>query len=67
MALGDAPNDIEMVEAADFGVIVANPAHAPLPALAGEADGRIIRTEKVGPAGWSEAVMRIVSRLDIQR
>lgn len=64
IALGDAPNDIEMLEAADFGVIVANPAHAPLPPLKGEAEGRIIRTPKPGPTGWNAAVLHYLSRLE---
>lgn len=66
IALGDAPNDVEMISAADYGVIVANPSHAPLPALPGEKDGRIIRTKKPGPEGWSLAVLRILSDLGIQ-
>lgn len=57
LALGDAPNDIAMLERADFGVIVANPAAAPIPALPGEKDGRISRTQKEGPQGWSDAVL----------
>ena len=65
IALGDAPNDVEMIKAADYGVIVANPGHAPLPTLPGEKGGRIIRTKKPGPEGWSEAVMRILSDLGI--
>lgn len=56
IALGDAPNDIEMLQAADIGFIVANPAHAPLPELAGEKTGRILRTGKTGPFGWAEAI-----------
>jgi len=46
-------------------VIVANPSHAPLPTLDGEKTGRIIRTKKPGPEGWSGAVMRILSTLGI--
>ena len=61
LALGDAPNDIEMIEAADFGVIVANPAHEPLAELQGEALGRIRRTRAIGPAGWNEAVLAILT------
>ncbi|MFP4303611.1 MAG: HAD-IIB family hydrolase [Rhodosalinus sp.] len=61
LALGDAPNDIEMLEAADRAAIVANPHRAPLPALGGEATGRILRTDLPGPAGWSLAVERILS------
>jgi mannosyl-3-phosphoglycerate phosphatase len=61
LALGDAPNDVEMLEAADRAAIVANPHRAPLPRLAGEAEGRILRTDLPGPAGWSWAVERILS------
>lgn len=60
VALGDAPNDIAMLLAADIGVIVANPQHEALPPLEGEADGRIRRTSLPGPAGWNEAVLSII-------
>lgn len=60
VALGDAPNDIEMLETADIGVIVANPHGAALPELDGEKAGRIIRTGKPGPEGWNESVLRII-------
>lgn len=60
IALGDAPNDVEMLEHADFGFIIANPAHAPLPNLEGEAEGRIMRTTLIGPAGWNEAVNSVL-------
>lgn len=56
LALGDAPNDIEMLEAADFGVIIANDHSVPLPPLPGETAGRIIRTALPGPEGWADAV-----------
>lgn len=57
MALGDAPNDIEMIEAADHGVIISNSHGADMPTLSGEQTGRIIRTEKPGPEGWNIAVL----------
>ena len=60
IALGDAPNDVEMLQAASLGVVVNNPHAAPLPPLVGEADGRIIRTKPVGPSGWNEAVLKYV-------
>lgn len=66
IALGDAPNDVEMLETADFGVIVANPHRAPLPPLQGENDGRIIRTTLAGPAGWNVAMMDLIARLDLK-
>lgn len=63
LALGDAPNDREMIEAADYGVIIRNPHGPGLPPLPGEATGRIIRTQAIGPAGWNEAVLSIGARL----
>lgn len=67
VALGDAPNDIEMLEAADFGVIVANPHRRPLPLLRGEKEGRIIRTLEVGPAGWNTAILDLLARLNLTK
>lgn len=67
VALGDAPNDIEMLEAADIGVIVANPHGQPLPRLRTETPdtvtGPVRRTQKPGPDGWNDAVLRIASTL----
>ncbi len=63
VALGDAPNDVEMLETADHGIVVANPHHAPLPELAGERQGRITRTAKPGPDGWAEGLEALLSRL----
>lgn len=59
LALGDAPNDAAMLEAASIGVIIANPHGTPMPKLAGEAEGRIRRTQKAGPEGWNLAVLAI--------
>ncbi|NSX55842.1 HAD-IIB family hydrolase [Parasulfitobacter algicola] len=61
IALGDAPNDIEMIMTADIGVIVHNPHHDALPDIDGERDGRIIRTKLSGPAGWNAALQQILS------
>ncbi|WP_010137449.1 HAD-IIB family hydrolase [Oceanicola sp. S124] len=63
IALGDAPNDREMLEHADIGVIIANPHGAPLPELRGERDGAILRSQKSGPAGWNEMMLKLTSRL----
>lgn len=57
LALGDAPNDVEMLEAATAGVIVRNDHATPLPRLDGEAAGRIGRTDAPGPEGWNRAVL----------
>ncbi|QUJ76746.1 HAD-IIB family hydrolase [Sulfitobacter albidus] len=63
LALGDAPNDTEMLEAADYGVIIANPHRAPLPPLKGEAAGRILRSAAPGPKGWTDSVCGLLDRL----
>lgn len=65
-ALGDAPNDTEMLEAADFGIIVANPHRAALPPLAGEASGRITRTDQEGPEGWNTGLLALIARLELK-
>lgn len=65
VALGDAPNDIEMIETADFGVIIANPHHPPLPPLAGEQDGRVLRSTASGPSGWNTAILTLLARLNL--
>lgn len=62
MALGDASNDIDMLQAADTGVIIANPSAAPLPTLVGEKEGRIVRTTEVGPEGWNKAVLEFLQK-----
>lgn len=65
LALGDAPNDSEMLQTADRGVIVANPHGAPLPQLPGEAEGRITRTILPGPEGWNAAVLALLDDISL--
>lgn len=67
IALGDAPNDIAMLENADIGIIVANPARPPLPQLRNETSGRIIRTTDAGPKGWNQAVLDAIDRFDLKK
>ncbi|MBV6659030.1 MAG: HAD-IIB family hydrolase [Devosiaceae bacterium] len=59
IALGDAPNDLEMIEAADHGVIVHNPHAPPIETLPSERHAGTIRTQLAGPAGWSEAIVHL--------
>lgn len=65
IALGDAPNDVQMLEQADYGVVVANPHRPALPPLKGEAEGRILRTKAAGPEGWNTAILDLLDRLDL--
>lgn len=65
VALGDAPNDVEMLQAADTGIIVANPHRTPLPPLDGEPQGRIRRTTQPGPEGWNAAILALLQSLNL--
>jgi len=65
VALGDAPNDVGMLERAEVGVIVRNDHAPPIPPLPGEATGRIRRTARAGPEGWAEAVASLLEELDL--
>lgn len=61
VALGDAPNDLAMLEAADCGIIIANPAHAPLSVTERERQGAILRSEQAGPEGWNTMIRQLVA------
>ncbi|MEP3265071.1 MAG: HAD-IIB family hydrolase [Hyphomicrobiales bacterium] len=60
VALGDAPNDIAMLEAADLGIIIPNSSHSGINELPGEATGKIIRATFTGPEGWNDAVLNVL-------
>ncbi|MEY8883360.1 HAD-IIB family hydrolase [Donghicola sp. XS_ASV15] len=64
IALGDAPNDIEMIEQATHGVIIPNPHRTPLPPVNGELEGRVIRELSPGPTGWAHAVQTLLRRYE---
>ncbi len=59
VALGDGPNDIAMIEAADFGVIIPNPDGVTI--ASGQANVRIASAP--GPEGWVKAVTGILEEL----
>lgn len=67
IALGDAPNDVRMLEQAQYGIVIANPHGAGIPALNGESDGRIIRSTGIGPVGWNQEVLSLINTLNLPR
>ncbi|MFT5597871.1 MAG: mannosyl-3-phosphoglycerate phosphatase [Chitinophagales bacterium] len=66
VAFGDAPNDVEMLELADIGIIIPNPAHNGIPTLAGESKGQIIRANEPGAAGWNSTLLTILNNSKYQ-
>ncbi len=67
VALGDAPNDIAMLECADIGVVIHNPHRPPLAPLKGEDSGRIIRSNAAGPTGWNTAMLDLLKTLELDQ
>ncbi len=57
IGLGDGPNDIELLQNVDFPVLVKRPPGMgkKMPKIGG-----IYKTKKIGPAGWSEAVLHLI-------
>lgn len=67
VALGDAPNDIGMLESADVAIVIANPHAQPLATLRGEHEGGVIRTSEPGPVGWNAAILSIINESSIDQ
>ncbi|MCP1199721.1 mannosyl-3-phosphoglycerate phosphatase [Notoacmeibacter sp. MSK16QG-6] len=59
VALGDAPNDRAMLEAANIAIVVRNPDHGGID-VAETAQRRVIQTTQPGPMGWNEAIQAIL-------
>jgi len=57
VALGDSPNDVPMLQAADVGVRIPNPHRAPFE-ISGVA--RLVQPEASGPKGWAEAIAVLI-------
>lgn len=64
IALGDAPNDTGMLDAAHRGFIIDNPEGNSSPELPGEHDGRITRMATPGPSGWNRSIMLALREID---
>ena len=57
IALGDSPNDLDLLNHADTAVVIAS-AHACRLQVSGA--GRVIRSQYPGPQGWHEVIMRLL-------
>ena len=55
LALGDSDNDIAMLEAADYAVIIRSPSHPP-PIVTNPNPKQVYTTQSEGPSGWVEGV-----------
>lgn len=62
-ALGDGPNDTEMIAHADTGVVIANPHGNTI--NVNNVNGEIVKTIEPGPAGWNTALHALMDRLGI--
>ena len=61
IALGDSPNDIPMLQAANTAVIVKNPSRGALEYTVPE-NQTLIRTDESAPAGWNTAILSLLSK-----
>lgn len=61
VALGDSPNDLAMLNAADIAVVIKSAQSA---AMTVSGPQQVIRTEQPGPAGWQQAITTIIDNLD---
>jgi len=61
IALGDGPNDLKMIEAADYGVIIPNTEGAAIKS----ALPTVHTAEKPGPEGWALSVSQILQKLGL--
>jgi len=59
IALGDRPNDLAMLKAADIGVIIKAPGDYVLEAK------DMLLSKEIGPRGWAEMMTQILDRLQI--
>lgn len=59
VALGDSENDKQMLESADYSILIKSPAHG-LPEI--NADNLIV-TKEYGPQGWNNSIIKLLDTL----
>ncbi|MGH1419985.1 MAG: HAD-IIB family hydrolase [Hyphomicrobiaceae bacterium] len=61
MALGDAPNDIAMLQVVDVGVVISWRDNDQMRNIEDHRCGVIWRSQTPGPEGWNEAVLAVLN------
>lgn len=62
IALGDSPNDIEMLQKADYPVVVKKKDGSYHPQIIDNVKG-CIKADGIGPEGWNRAVIELINNL----
>lgn len=60
IALGDSPNDLKMLQTAQYGIVIPNP-HAPKMCVDNHANLR--NAEHPGPQGWNDTLLALLKEL----
>ncbi|MCX2980195.1 HAD-IIB family hydrolase [Halieaceae bacterium IMCC14734] len=63
VALGDSPNDIELLQSADVAVVIRSVHSEPLQV---EGPARVIRSQAEGPSGWQEVMQTLLAEPALQ-
>jgi len=61
VALGDSPNDFEMLHTANHGIVIPNP-HAPKMCIDNHVN--LIKAEHSGPQGWNDSLLALLKELN---
>lgn len=64
VALGDAPNDADMLNAADYAIVLPNAQGHPVE-VAEDAGTRVLRAAEPGPVGWNATLGALLSDLGV--
>ena len=60
IALGDSPNDLEMLKTADYSILIPNPN---APKLCVENHANLVYAQHAGPQGWNESLLALLKEL----
>ncbi|WP_082181867.1 HAD-IIB family hydrolase [Aestuariivita boseongensis] len=64
ISLGDAPNDADMLRAADYAIVLPNAQGHPVE-VAEDGGARVLRAALSGPAGWNAALGDLLTELGV--